>query len=56
MLKLFTLPRGNSIAINPDQVLYVTEDPDGSIIKFEDDSQMVTERYLETIARLNERK
>jgi|LakMenEpi03Aug12_release.lakeMendotaPanAssembly.Ray.scaffolds.fasta_scaffold3954160_2 hypothetical protein len=58
MLKLFTLPRGGSIAVNPDQVLYVTEDPLGlgSMIKFEDDSQLVTEGYLETIARLNEKK
>lgn len=56
MLKTFTLPRGGSIAINPDQVLYVIEDPQGSMIKFDDDSQLVTESYSETIARLNEKK
>ena len=56
MLKIFTLPRGGSIAINTDQVLYVIEDQYGSMIKFDDDSQLVTESYLETITRLNEKK
>ena len=56
MLKLFTTPKGVSIAINPDLVICVVDDENGCMIKFESGTQMVSDPYLEVIAKLNEKK
>lgn len=54
MLKLFTNPRGQSIAINPDNVLMVTEEDNGTSIRLVSGTQVVAEPYLEVVALLNE--
>ena len=56
MLKMFTSPKGGSIAVNPDLVIMVTEEDNGTMLKFSIGSQLVSEPYLEVIARLNEKK
>jgi len=56
MVKLFTNPKGQSIAVNPDLVIMVTEEDNGTMLKFSIGSQLVTESFLEVIARLNEKK
>lgn len=56
MLKLFTNPKGESIAINPEFVIMVTEEDNGTMMKFSIGSQLVKEEYLEVISRLNEKK
>jgi len=57
MLKLFTTPKGVSIAINTDAVLYVEDNENGCLIRLgQNVTEMVTEPSLEVIARLNEKK
>lgn len=55
MLKLFTNPKGQSIAINPDNVLMVAEEENGTSIRLPYGTQLVAEPYLEVVARLNEK-
>lgn len=56
MVKLFTNPKGQSIAVNPDLVIMVIEEDNGTMLKFSIGSQLVTESYLDVIAKLNEKK
>lgn len=57
MLKFFTTPKGVSIAINSDSVLYVEDNENGCLIRLgQTITEMVTEPYLEVVARLNEKK
>ncbi len=57
MLKLFTTPKGVSIAINTDAVLYVEDNENGCLIRLgQNVTEMVTEPYLEVVARLNEKR
>jgi hypothetical protein len=56
MVKLFTNPKGQSIAVNPELVIMVTEEDNGTMLKFSIGSQLVTENFLDVIARLNEKK
>lgn len=56
MMKIFTSPKGASIAINPEFVIMVTEEDNGTMLKFSIGSQLVKEEYLEVITRLNEKK
>ena len=56
MVKLFTNPRGETVAVNPDMVIMVTEEVNGSTIKFSTGNQLVSEPFLEVVARLNEKK
>ena len=55
MLKLFTNPKGQSIAINPDNVVLVTEEENGTSIRCTTGVQLVAESYLEVVGRLNEK-
>ena len=55
MLKYFTSPEGDSVAINPPRVLYVEDTKPGAIIHFNNTQfQKVREDYLIVVARLNE--
>ena len=57
MVKLFTNPRGETIAVNPELVIIVTEEPNGASIKFHGGgTQIVSESFLEVVAKLNEKK
>ena len=56
MVKMFTNPRGETIAVNPELVIMVTEETNGSIIEFASGKQLVSETFLEVVARLNEKK
>lgn len=57
MLKFFTTPKGVSIAINSDAVLYVEDNENGCLIRMgQTITEMVIEPYLEVVARLNEKK
>jgi hypothetical protein len=56
MVKLFTNPRGETIAVNPELVIMVTEETNGSIIEFASGKQLVAEPFLEVVAKLNEKK
>jgi len=55
MLKYFTTPEGNSVAVNPARVIFVEDVKDGAVIFFNtQQSQKVTDSYLTVVARLNE--
>ena len=58
MLKIFVEKDTNvSIAVNPENVKFVREFQGGAKIIFGDSSYVnVSESYLETISRLNEKK
>ena len=56
MVKMFTNPKGQTIAVNPELVIMVTEEDSGTMLKFSIGSQLVTETFVEVIARLNEKK
>lgn len=57
MLKFFTEKNTNlSIAINPNQVVYVLDHIEGTKVTLNDGScHFVTEDYLIVVSRLNER-
>ena len=55
MLKYFTTPEGNSVAVNPARVIFVEDVRDGAVIYFNTQQhQKVTDSYLTVVARLNE--
>jgi hypothetical protein len=44
-----------SIAVNPDQVIFVADSPAGTIVQLTSQRVLnVVESYLDTVARLNE--
>jgi hypothetical protein len=53
--EFFTRPDGKSISINTDYIISVIENGDGVLLNLATGSQTVTEPYLETIARLNQK-
>jgi len=55
-LKLFQDKSTNtSVAVNPDQVVYVADSPVGTVIRLTGERVInVTDTYLDTVARLNE--
>jgi F0F1-type ATP synthase epsilon subunit len=57
-LKYFTgMLHNNSIAINPDHVVYVSEHTKGHALihSIQEGTLEVTDNYLEVVARLNEK-
>jgi hypothetical protein len=55
MFVFFNRPDGKSLAINTDHIISVIDGDDGVILNLTTGSQTVTELYLETVARLNQK-
>lgn len=56
MLKIFQLLKGGSVAINPLQVLLVTDMANHTqVIMSDGGTTQLREQYLEVVARLSER-